>query len=326
MSDEQNYNAEDEARKLVEAAEGPVQVEEAKITSLGKAQKFTHTEESPLAGDIGWKNLPFKNLPSQGLFYFENSEMLLRSAKTKEIRHWSTIDEDDPVDVREKINFILNSLMRFSITGRAIPLSHFDITEIDKYHILFRIHELTFPNQENKLWANVKCKNAECGHINRVHVASGNLVGFEIPEELEKWYSPEERCFVIESPKLGETLRFYMPTIGMQNKFRTKKKQDADSGQKADDAFYEMGPYLFRDWKTLSQEEIGRLKIESADWQINKFTIVHKVIESLKNSSTNKVGCICEKCKQSMESSIFLGGSFTAKDIFVISAGLDELI
>ena len=47
-------------------------------------------------------------LPSMGAFYDINSELVLKSAKNKEIKHWSTMDEHDPLDVREKINFIIN--------------------------------------------------------------------------------------------------------------------------------------------------------------------------------------------------------------------------
>ena len=63
MNKEDPNLVEDEARRLVEAAEGTPFVDEVSIKSLGKAQKFLHSEESPLAGDIGWKNLPLANMP-----------------------------------------------------------------------------------------------------------------------------------------------------------------------------------------------------------------------------------------------------------------------
>ena len=158
--------------------------EETRITSLGKSQSHQQMLETSAVEDSPWKLLDVRSLPSEGLFYPENVELLLRSAKTKEIRHWSTIDEEDPIDVREKINFILNACTKFKIKGQMASLNFNDFTEVDRYHILFRIYELTFPNQENKLWANIKCENTQCGHTNQTQVTSNNLLGFKYPEEL----------------------------------------------------------------------------------------------------------------------------------------------
>ena len=305
--------------------ESDVVKSEAKPTSLGKAQSYqsldmSAVEESP------WKILDLKLLPSQGLFYPENVELLLRSAKTKEIRHWSTIDENDPIDVREKINFILNACTKFKIKGSNAPLNFNDYLEIDRYHILFRIFELTFPNQENKLMAYIKCENPQCGNTNHTQVTSSNLRGFQYPEELMKWYSHSERCFVISSEKLNETFKIYLPTIGMNAKFRQKRREEEQKGIELDDAFYNYGPYIISEWRRIDTQTLGGLKFSTMEWPSNKFTFIHKFTDSLAKASLNKATSICEKCKTQTESHIFLGGSFTIKDIFIISVRLDELI
>jgi hypothetical protein len=301
-------------------------LEPKKETSLGKASSYLDSVEMSAVAESPWKLLSLDTLPSGGLFYPEGVELLLRSAKTKEIRHWSTIDEFDPLDVREKINFILSSCTKFKVRGNPTPLNFNDFLEIDKYHILFRIHELTFPNQENKLWAQIKCSNTQCNHVNQTQVTSKNLIGYKYPAELMKWYSNAERCFVVPSEKLGETLRFYMPTIGMLSKFRQKKKNEQQNGIPIDDAFYKQAKYLITDWRRTDLDVLGQLKAESTVWTDNKFLIIHKFTELLEKNTLNKVASVCEKCKTQTESHIFLGGSFTVKDIFIISAGLDELI
>jgi hypothetical protein len=303
-----------------------VEKEPVKVTSLGKAQSHIQMEELSAASESPWKLLDLATLPSSGLFYPEGAELLLRSAKTKEIRHWSTIDENDPIDVREKINFILNSCTKFKVRGVVAPLNFNDFLEVDRYHILFRIYELTFPNQENKLWAYIKCENAQCGHTNQTQVTSKNLLGFKYPEELMKWYSPTEKCFVVPSEKLGETLRFHLPTIGMSARFRQKRKDEQQKGMESDDSFYAHGPYLVKDWRKIDLQQLSDLKMHSLDWSENKFVVIHKFTELLEKAKINKAASVCEKCKTQTESHIFLGGSFTVKDIFIISAGLDELI
>lgn len=297
-------------------------IEQPKPT-LGTARSFMDKESA--VSESPWKILSFAGLPSQGLFYPNDSEILLRSARTKEIRHWSTIDEKDPIDVREKINFILKELTKFHIKGKQLlPFSYF--LEVDRYHLLFRLYELTFPNQENKLWAKIKCTHTNCGHINRVQVTSQNLIGFSYPEEVMKWYSPEEKCWVVESEKLQKTIKIWMPTISSQAAFRTYREEEERNGIEIDKAFYEFGPYLINGMKRISQDEIYELKMKSIGWSDNEFIFIHKFTKMLKDSSLNKAACVCEKCKQPTESHIFLGGSFTVKDIFIISAGLDALI
>ena len=298
---------------------------EKKVTSLGTLPSNNSMELSA-AAESPWKLLNLETLPSEGLFYPEGSEILLRSARAKEIRHWSTIDETDPIDVREKINFILNACTKFKIKGSPAPLNYNDFLEVDRYHILFRIYELTFPNQENKLWAYIKCENQSCGHVNQTHVTSSNLIGFEYPGEVMKWYNPEEKCFVINSEKLGETFRLYLPTIGIGAKLRQKRTDEQAKSVEIDESFYKQGQYLVKDWRKHDIQSLTDLKFSMLDWSELKFIIVHKFTDFLEKAKINKAGSVCEKCKTQTESHIFLGGSFTVKDIFIISAGLDELI
>ncbi|CAB4173840.1 hypothetical protein UFOVP1247_324 [uncultured Caudovirales phage] len=299
------------------------EIPEVSTKSLGQIGGYMESPEISAASESTWKLLDLRSLPSQGLFYPADTELLLRSAKTKEIRHWSTIDENDPLDVREKINFVLNSCTKIKVLGGR-PLNFNDFLEIDRYHILFRLYELTFPNQENKLWANVKCDKDS--HINHTQVVSSNLIGFKYPEELMRWYSEEDRCFKIVSEKLNETFYLYLPTIGIENKFRLKRKEDLAKGVEIDEAFYEFGPYLIKDWRGISNTQLTDLKFESVAWPENKFVFIHKFTNQLKDASLNKVASVCEKCKEVTESHIFLEGSFTVKDIFIISIGLNELI
>lgn len=295
------------------------------VTSLGKAKSYDNPQLSE-AEESPWKLLNLSLLPSNGMFYHNDIELLIKSAKTKEIRHWSTMDDHDPIDIREKINFILNKCTKFKIRGNPTPMNFNDYLDIDKYHILFRTYELTFPNQENKLMANIRCSNDSCKHVNRIQVTSQNLLGFKIPDELVKWYSESDRCFKIVSEKLGETLMIYIPTSGVLDKFRQKKRSDANIGIEIDDAFYNFGPYLVNDWRNLSMDYISNLKLDSNSWSTEKFTVIYKITEMLKDASINRATGVCEKCKTRLESSIFLGDSFTIKDIFIISAGLNELI
>lgn len=295
-----------------------------KVTSLGKASTASVTTSS--ANESGWKLVKLDNLPSQGLMYPDNLELLIRSAKTKEIRHWSTIDEYDPIDVSEKIAFVTESCSKMHVKGEPVMMNSNDILEIDKYQVLFKIHRITFPNNENKLIAKVKCTDSKCKTINSIHTTDSNLGGFEYPEELMEWYSREERCFVINSEKLGETFKIYMPTVGSTKIFNEYKKLCKRRGINEDKSFDDIAPYLIPNWRNFSANELLSLRNQSNNWHENKFLFLHKATSMLKAKSKNKVHGVCEKCKTKIASSIFLGGSFTAKNIFIVSTGLRDLV
>ena len=308
----------------VTEVEEDVEVEvkkEEPLKSLGKSSSY---ESTTMAGESGWKLVKIDNIPSLGMMYPENLEVLIRSVKVSEIRHWSIIDEHDPLDVFEKIAFVLGECSKFNVKGEINAINFNDILEIDKYQLLFKIHRISFPNNENKLLARLKHK--KCGHINSVHVTDLNLGGFKYPDELMEWYSPEERCFVVKSEKLNDEWRLYMPTIGSTKVFNEYKQECIRRGIPVDDAFDRMAPYLIGNWRLASVDKLLQLRSESIRWNENKFLFVHNATEMLRKVSKNKVFGVCEKCKDKINSSIFLGGSFTVKDIFIISTRLRDLI
>ena len=119
--------------------------------------------------------------------------------------------------------------------------------------------------------ANIKCTNPKCGAVNKVQVGSQNLLGFNIPSDLEKWYSEEERSFVIPSEKLNETLRFSMPTVGITNAIREYRQSEIKKGIDIDDSFYNFSPYMLQDFRNLSREQIHALKMGANGWSQNNF-------------------------------------------------------
>jgi len=141
-----------------------------------------------------------------------------------------------------------------------------------------------------------------------------------------EWYSEEERCFVIPSEKLNETIYLFMPTIGSTKVVNEYKQLCLEKGIQEDEAFDKIAPYLISNWRTTSAEDLLNLRNESIRWNENKFLFLHKATEELIKNSKNKVLGICEKCKSKIDSSIFLGGSFTVKDIFIVSSRLRDLI
>lgn len=294
--------------------------------SLGSLTPIQPTSDISGANDPGWKILNLEYLPSRGKFYPVNAELTIRAALAGEIRHWSTIDESDRISVNDKLNFILEKCTRFKIKGESTWLGWQRILDIDRFYIIFRIYELTFPNQENKLHTQFSCKGTCQPHFNeRLQIKSNMLNIFDFPTELEAYYSDSERCFVINSQKLNETFRMYMPTINQYDRIRAYRTELKQNGRDLEKEFLKILPYLSNN-PILPKSEIIKIHSAYLGWSDNKFFAVTKIADILDKSKHEILCMACPKCSTKITSPIFLDSSFSVKNLFFISAGLNELI
>jgi hypothetical protein len=297
--------------------------------TLGQAKMQAFESTISGANDLFWKNVPFETLPSKGLFYPEGTEITIKAATVSEVRHWSTIDENDLLDIDDKLNFIIEKCCRFKAKDGQAWLSWRDISELDRLALIFMVQELTFPNGQNTLYVKFECNagcEAESKWTDDVRIKSPMLKFITIPEEVMKYYSQAYKCFEIKSDKLNETFYLYMPTIGTVERLRARITESRKLGRKADKAFISIAPYLIQDWHNLSQESYSNLSNETFSWQINKFTFVKKFTEMIETSRLSMVGTQCPKCGNRVTTPLFQQSGFTVKDLFLISGGLDELI
>ena len=149
----------EEAKKLISEKETVTPTEVP--TSLGKAAGFMRDIENQdtVIEDIGWIRVKLETLPSQGIFYPEGTEITIRAAGAGEIRHWSTIDEEDLLSLDDALNRIADKCCKIRFP-RTIG-SFKDLKEIDRFFIVFAIREYTFKKGENQLNVTFACKN--CG-------------------------------------------------------------------------------------------------------------------------------------------------------------------
>jgi len=300
-----------------------------KKSSLGQARAPEEPSSISGANDSPWKNIPIENLPSAGLFYPDGIEITTRAASVAEIRHWSTIDESDMLDVNDKLNFILEKCIRIKTADASIWLSWRDIVEIDRMYLIFTIHEQTFPAKENILWTRFECEKAcdgEKRYSTEVRASASLMQHFQMDPEFEKYYRPDYKCFEIESKKMGETFHLYAPTLGNIEKITNRVIADRKKGKQIDKAFVKIAPYLIQDWSQFSDEDFTSMRMQSIGWHQNKFPFINRFAELYQAAKPNSVKMICPKCGSEMKSPLFLGSSFTIKSLFLISGRLDELV
>jgi len=325
MEDNKNLKEqmEKEAQLLIqqeEAGEIPApEVEEVKPASLGKAQKFTNyeTEDDILAAEIGWKNVPMDSLPSLGMFYATGTQVAIRAATVSEIRHWSTIDENDLLGLDDMLNFIIEKCCRIKVPGK--PGTYKDLKEIDRFYLIFAIRDYTFKNGENKLFVTV---TDDDGIEQKIEVTKDSLDYFNPDEKLMKYYKQEDQCFDIQM-KSGEKFKIYLPSLGIMNFIKNYIKNKQQANQNFDKTFIKYAPFLFSDWKILNQASYDKSVQESFTWSLQKISVMDKLVELLSSSISPAVRYQSSGGGEGRTPLNFQGG---VKSLFLISDIFDELV
>src|ERR1035437_9901756 len=98
---------------------------------------------------LGYQKIPIQDLPTQGLFYPEGTEIFIRAANGGEIRHWSTLDDGDLSSLDDMLNYVIERCVTYKTTGAYSSWK--DIKEVDRFYLILAIREYTFFKGENKL-------------------------------------------------------------------------------------------------------------------------------------------------------------------------------
>jgi hypothetical protein len=312
------FAKQNESNEAVEESEVVKEMPQAQMTSLGKAQKFMHIDEDPLlASEIGWKNVPMESLPSKGLFYEETTQVAIRAASVAEIRHWSTIDENDLLATDDMLNFIMEKCCRIKVPGK--PGNFKDLLEIDRFYLIFAIRDYTFKNGENKLMINV---SDEEGVEEKIEVTKDLLDYFNPDERLMNYYDRQNKCFNINM-KNGESFQLYLPTLGIMNFIKSYIKTKQQSNKNFDKAFIKYAPFLFPEWKTLTQSSYDKAVQDSMTWTLQRISVLDKLVEILSSSVNPQIRYISSGGGERVSPLNFPGG---VKSIFLISDIFGELV
>jgi hypothetical protein len=301
--------------------------------SLGRVERKPYIpEERPAPknsadpGEVGWKNLPMGILPSKGMFYPDGTRIAIRSAEVKEIRHFSTIDEDDRLDIEEKLGYILDKCMRIDFPGLGL-VSYQDLKSEDRFFVIMAIRDLTFTKGENSviLIPDVNCDTNECPLANGFELRTGVLSVYEIDPDVMKFYDPAGRCFSFDVQKLNKSIKMYVPSIGVSRKISEFVISLAKKGFIVDEAFIKISPFVFENWRSLTEGSFQAKLSESDTWSKEEFSLLFELSERIKIGTKSKALVQCPKCggREVTADITFPEG---LKSIFVISNILRELL
>jgi hypothetical protein len=294
---------------------------------LGRVENIRPAQSEFSPGlDFGWKNLPLSVLPSRGFFYPEGTKIAIRSAEVKEIRHFSTIDEDDLIDLDEKLNFILSkcSTMHFPSEG---VVSHKDLKHEDRFFLIMAIRDLTFVQGENRIiiTPESKCKDKNtCPINNGIELRTGVLSSYDIDQRVMKYYSPSTRNFVFPVRKIGKEITMSVPSIGVMNAVSDFVFECDRRRIEVDESFIKISPFIFDEWRNLGFNQIMQKMAESDDWSKEEFSLYYELCETIKIGTELDINVKCPTCGAEVTAPITFPGGF--KSLFVISDIFGELL
>jgi len=269
------------AREKQNTAETPdVEAMEEAIDreGLGSVNMDKFKPDTATAPDLalGWHEIPMSSLPSGGRFYPVDTVLKIRSAKVAEIRHFSTIDENNILDVDSKLNAIVESCTM--IGSKSTRVSYKDICEEDRFILILQIRDLTFPEPENSLKVDYTSKT---GKKHEVEIKREYFDYFRVPVDVEKYYDAEARGYVIRTKTYGEIF-MRPPSIGVMQEITTYIRDRRDNGQEIDQSLIQIAPYVATDWRRFNQKRLFELEVEMNGWSNGQYLLLYKLAEKVK--------------------------------------------
>ena len=273
----EELNLEDQYKNIVQNQEQQSQEDEAP-KDLGKANmdRFNRVEAQDAELALGFHSINIVNLPSAGMFYPEDIKISIRSAKVSEIRHFSSVDEQNVFDVDDKLNYILETCTQVSCSKKR--LSYKDLCEEDRFFIILSIRDITFPEPESKLSVDHIDKR---GNRHQVDIDKDTFTYFKIPETLDKYYDSDRKSFMIETKSFG-TIEMRPPTIGVMQKMTAYIQDKQDKKEKIDQSVLQVMPYMVMDWRGRDEKDIFKFEVEMNGWTNKKFSLIYKIAEQMK--------------------------------------------
>lgn len=323
--------AKEEAEKEQQAKRIVQEKEQATYNKKGNAPQNVNSTRS---ADINWISIPIADIPSYGRFYPENTSIQIRAAKVNEIRHFSTVQENDYLSIDDHLNQILECCCKIYFPNQEQTKNNKngttkELLEIDRMFLILAIRDLTFIDAESQLTMQVECPN--CGNQENVTISRFDFPKINFDEKIEKYYNSETRKFTFKFRKDEESseieeLTLRLPTLGITSFVKDYARRKANSNGYIDEGFLKFLLYLDNDYTRLNDKRIKDLDIEMSKWSIRKMSLVTNIIEKLDESMKVSIMHTCSKCGEENEHPIVFQNGYKSLFLSPKPNILDELI
>lgn len=323
---EGKYSGEDQVKKFVEDQEKATddfknkvegnkeEVVGAPIQETGLKPPAWQKREDNMsaANEVGWHQIPIKELPTQGLFYPENTEIVIRAATGAEIRHWSTMEETDLAVLDDMLNYVLERCVR--VKGKNVHASWKDIKEVDRFYLILAVSELTFVKGENKLQVKVS-------ENKKIDVVKDMIDYVSFDPRIMKYYDEDERLFNLIL-KDGTSIKTTLPSVGVTNWIKKYVIRKNQMGESIDEDFVSFAPFVILDWRGLNDATYIAAIEDSLNWTLSQVSGV----TTFKNIFMETVNPVVKYTdEEGGERRVPLNFQGGIKSIFLISDPFGEL-
>ena len=217
------------------------------------------TQDEPLIGGgntLNYITVDLSVLPT-GIFYKPGTVVMIRAASVSEVQAYSAVDDQNFLDVTDKMNEMLGRCVRIKHPGGLMG-TYKDLKDNDRLFLIFMIRELTFQKNSN-LAKDVTCGN--CKHEFKIQFRSTpgpdspkTFSNYEMDPELEPYFNKQDRTFDFA---IGEKLwKLAPPCISLQEIFFKNIKDKVQGDKTPNVAFLKIIPFTLWDRKTITEEGI----------------------------------------------------------------------
>jgi len=292
---------EDYLRKIIETQD---KMEAEPNTVLDKilSQKTDIREIS------GNKSISPSILPSKGLFYPKDLVITISPLKVKQIRHFSSIDETDEIDISSKLNFVINSSV--SVQTSTPNFSSSSLLEMDRLYLLFLVRNITFIEFPSIIKLESTCDH--CGQIDMVDLKAERLGSLKegALDDYIPMYSAETRSIRFEMN--DETIDFYLPTIqNLDESRRQIIKHNLSFEQQ--DRF--MLCFLVPPNKSLKETDFQEFDSLMENWSPDKYAAVRSFVNTVNSAYSINVYYKCSDCGAGVATPLRFHGGI--KELFI---------
>jgi hypothetical protein len=293
----------------------PVSSQVGPLISNIPGAKMPWERENTVANQLGYITLPIGDLPTKGLFYPPETEIAIRSANGGEIRHWSTLQEEDLSALDDMLNYIIERCVTIKTTSTdGVYMSWKDIKEVDRFYLLLAIHELTFPNKENAL--QVKITDSK-----KLDVKKDMVNYITLDPKLMQYYDETERCFVLKFKK-GKILKLDIPSVGVTQWLKNFIIRKQRLQEYIDEDYLAFAPFIIRNWRGLSDDLYLKYVEDSQKWDVSTISLLVHVKDLFADTINPVVKFIDDGGVERTAPLNFQGG---IKSLFLISDPFGEL-
>jgi len=282
------------------------------------------SSRSPIAMENEWKNIPVESLPSKGFGYPNGFEIAIKSASITEIRHYSTIDENDRIDLDDKLNSIISKCMKIKWEGGFLDV--YDLWYEDRFFVIMSIRDITFIKGENRILLPVSknCTQAECNIPDQIELKANVLDSFIMSDDLLKRYNSDTYSFKFVPKDGSAEMELFIPTVGVTTLCRKIINEKRKSGKKIDESFAQVASFIIPDWRNLNERLYDDYERTSRDWTPLQFSIADQISQKINFATKSRIYTKCTSCGGEVTADITFPSGY--RSLFIISDIFSQLL